>query len=262
MAVSKAQILPRSRLTRGLRSLVMSLYPPLDVQIVTPRLELQGATDDLLEQLAPLVWSGKAMADPPPWDDPCSFYESDPDVRVHEWLRGTWRARGTVRPDAWRLNFVVILDGRPVGQQDLTGNEFADFGTVESTSWVSSDLRQRGIGTEMRSAILHLAFEGLGAAEAHSEAAVDNTGSNAVSERLGYEPNGTAWATHQGKPVLGQRWRLDREAWMARRRQDITLSGMAECRLALGLPLAQADDVAGDDAACFSAEPPDDVGDL
>lgn len=212
----------------------MSSYPPLDVRVVTPRLELRGATDDLLEELAPLVRLGKATADPPPWDDPSAFYEPDPDVRVQKWLRGVWRGRGTVRPGRWRLYFVVIVDGEPVGQQDLTGDEFDSFGTVETTSWVSSDARQRGIGTEMRSAILHLAFDGLGAAEAHSEAAVDNAGSNGVSERLGYERNGTAWATHQGRPVLGQRWRLRRETWAAKRRDDIEMSGVHECRAVLG----------------------------
>lgn len=213
----------------------VSLYSPLDVRVVTPRLELRGATDDLLERLAPLVRSGKAMADPPPWDDPCPFYEPDPDVRVRKWLQGIWRGRGTVSPERWRLYFVVIVDGEPIAQQDLTGDEFNAFGTVETTSWVSSDARQRGIGTEMRSAILHLAFEGLRAAEAHSEAAVDNAGSNRVSERLGYERNGTAWATHQGEPVLGQRWRLGRETWATQRRDDIAMSGVAECRAALGL---------------------------
>lgn len=213
----------------------MSLYAPLNVRVSTPRLELRGATDDLLEALAPLVAAGKATADPPPWDDPSAFYEADPDVRVAKWLQGVWRARGTVRPDAWRLAFVVIVDDEPVGQQDLTGNDFDSFGTVESTSWVSSDLRRRGIGSEMRAAILHLAFEGLGAAEAHSEGAVDNVGSNAVSERLGYERNGLAWATHQDKPVLGQRWRLDRNAWELNRRSDITMTGVAECRQVLGI---------------------------
>ena len=213
----------------------MSLYPPLDVRIATPRLQLRGATDDLLALLAPLVASGKAMADPPPWDDPSSFYEPDPDVRVRSWLRAIWRGRGTVGPDRWRLYFVVFVDGEPIGQQDLTGDEFGSFGTVESTSWVRSDARGRGIGAEMRSAVLHLAFEGLGAAEARSEAAVDNAASNRVSDRLGYQRNGTSWASHQGKPVLGQRWLLDRKTWEARRRNDITLSGVDACRAALGL---------------------------
>lgn len=213
----------------------MSLYAPLNVGVATPRLELRGATDDLLEALAPLVAAGKATADPPPWDDPSAFYEPDPDIRVQHWLQSVWRGRGTVRPDAWRLYFVVIVDGEPVGQQDLTGHEFDAFGTVESTSWVSSDVRQRGIGTEMRSAILHLAFDGFGATEAHSEGGVDNVGSNAVSERLGYERNGMAWATQHGEPVLGQRWRLQRATWQARRRDDITMSGVAECRKVLGI---------------------------
>lgn len=184
--------------------------PPLDVSVITPRLELCGATDELLEQLAPIVRSGKATADPPPWDDPSAFYEPDPDERVRKWLQGIWRGRATVSPEHWRLYFVVLVDGKTVGMQGLIGAGFDSFGTVETSSWISSDVRQRGTGTETRAAILHLAFDGLAAEEAHSEAAVDNAGSNRISERLGYERNGTAWATHQGQPVLGQRWRLPR----------------------------------------------------
>ncbi|MEM8923146.1 MAG: GNAT family protein [Actinomycetota bacterium] len=213
----------------------MSLYPPFAVRVTTPRLELRGATDELLERLAPLVRAGKATADPPPWDDPSSFYEPDPDRRVEGWLRGVWRGRGTLGPDAWRLYFAVIVDGEAVGMQDLTGNDFTHFGTVESTSWISSDVRGRGIGREARAAILHLAFEGLGAAEALSEAGDGNVGSNAISEALGYEPNGTSWATHQGVPVLGRRWRLLRTTWEGGRRADIEMSGVGACRATLGL---------------------------
>lgn len=214
-----------------------SLYAPLNVLVSTPRIQLRAASDECLEALAPLVAAGKATADPPPWDDPSAFYEPDPEVRVNRWLQAVWRARGTVRSDVWRLSFVAFVDDEPVGQQDLTGHDFDDFGTVESTSWVSADRRGEGIGTEMRAAILQLAFEGLGAREAHSEGAVDNAGSNAVSERLGYERNGVAWATHQGKPVLGQRWCLTREDWLPGRRSDIELAGVAECREVLGIHL-------------------------
>lgn len=213
----------------------MSPYPPLNVRIVTPRLELHGATDDLLERLAPLVHAGKANDDPPPYDDPFWAYEPDPDLRVNKWLQGIWRGRGTVTPDRWRLHFVVMVDGEPVGMQDLIGDEFDTFGTVETFSWLSSDVRSRGIGTEMRSAILHLAFEGLDAAEACSEAGLTNAGSNGVSERLGYERNGTAWATCDGKPDLGQRWRLLRSTWEANRRDDILMHGIEECRSAFGI---------------------------
>jgi RimJ/RimL family protein N-acetyltransferase len=184
------------------------------------------------------VRAGLANADPPPWDDPNSIYEPDPDRRVEGWLRGVWRGRGTVSPERWRLHFVVMLDGEPVGMQDVIGDEFDTFGTVETSSWVSADVRRRGIGIEIRSAILHLAFEGLGALEAVSEAAIDNHGSNRISERLGYERNGTSWATHQGKPVLGQRWRLDRETWAGRRRGDIAMNGVEACRTTLGMSSA------------------------
>ena len=213
----------------------MTSYAPLRVSVRTPRLELRAATDEHLEALAPLVAAGHATADPPPWDDPSSFYEPDPVARVDGWLRAVWRARGTVRDDLWRLSFVAFVEGEPVGQQDLTGQDFNEFGTVESTSWVGTERRGEGIGTEMRAAILHLAFEGLGAAEALSEGAFDNAASNAVSRRLGYRENGVAWATHQGAPVLGQRWRLIREDWLPRRRSDIELVGVAPCRAALGI---------------------------
>ena len=213
----------------------MSIYAPLDVRVVTPRLELHGATDDLLARLAPLVRSGKASDSPPPYDDPFWAYEQDPEVRVHRWLQGVWRARGTVRPGYWRLPLVVVVDDEPVGMQDLTSDGFDSFGTVETFSWLSSDVRRRGTGTEMRSAVLHLAFAGFGAREAHSEANVDNAGSNGVSERLGYERNGTSWAECDGRPTLGQRWRLLRQTWESRRREDITMSGVAPCRAALGL---------------------------
>lgn len=213
----------------------MLSFAPLQVQVSTPRIGLVGATDDLLGQLQPLVRDGKATADPAPFDDPMSLYEQDPAVRVHKWLQGVWRGRGSVTPESWRLSFAVVLDGQPVGMQELIGDHFDTYGTVVSFSWLSSDVRRRGIGTEMRQAILHLAFEGLNAAEATSEAFLDNAGSNGISRALGYTENGVDWATRRGEPGLLQRWRLTREDWLTHRRSDIRLHGVADCRSALGL---------------------------
>src|SRR6266567_7522699 len=78
-----------------------------------------------------------------------------------KWLRRIWAGRARVDPQWWRLYFVVVVDGRPVGMQDLTGTDFAAFGTVSTFSWLEPGMRHRGFGTEMRSAILHLAFAGL-----------------------------------------------------------------------------------------------------
>ena len=128
-----------------------------------------------------------------------------------------------------RLYFVVMADGRPVGEQTLTGVQFSALGTVTTFSWLSADERGRGLGHEMRAAILHLAFDGLGAKEATSDAFVDNHGSNAISQGLGYEPNGSDWATRHGEPDLLNRRRLTRDNWERQRRNDIQLHNIEAC---------------------------------
>jgi RimJ/RimL family protein N-acetyltransferase len=213
----------------------MTSYPLFDVCVSTPTLELRGATDALLDQLADVVRAGDAGADPAPYDDPMSFYEPDADLRVAKWLRSIWRGRGKVEPDSWRLYFVVVVDGHPVGMQDLIGVSFSAFRTVTSFSWLAADQRGRGLGHEMRAAILHLAFDGLGAKEASSDAFVDNHGSNAISRDLGYEPNGSDWATRRGEPALLNRWRLTRVNWEQRRRDDIQLHNIEACKTYLPL---------------------------
>lgn len=203
-------------------------YPPLQIRVKTPRLELVGASDDMLAALASLVREGKVFAEPAPYDDPMSFYESDPSARVSKWLQSVWRGRGRFSPSEFRLAFAVLVDGEAVGMQDLIAEKFDTCGTVLSFSWLSTDVRGRGLGTEARSAMLHLAFAGLGAREAGSDAFVDNIGSNRVSESLGYERNGVEWDIRRGEPGLIQRWRLTREAWEANRREDIEFSGVPE----------------------------------
>jgi RimJ/RimL family protein N-acetyltransferase len=205
-------------------------YAPLNVTVTTPRIELRGATDDLLEELVPAVRRGQADADPPPFDDPMSLYESDPDTRVHKWLQAIWRGRARVASDFWRLNLVVLIDGQAVGMQDVIGTEFETYGTVTTFSWLAADFRGRGFGREMREAALHLSFAGFDAVEAGSDAFLDNIGSNRVSETLGYERNGTSWATRRGQPELLQRWRITREQWIPRRRDDMAVSGAEACR--------------------------------
>lgn len=211
-----------------------SSYPPLNVQVHTPRLSLLGATDALLERLVPVVRQGVAIAPPWPFDDPSSLYRDSPD-REWTWLRRIWTGRGNVTDSFWRLYFVVVVDGEPAGMQDLTGTRFSDFGTVGTFSWLAPAARGRGIGKEMRQAVLHLAFEGLGAREAESAAFTDNHASNRVSEAVGYLPNGSSWDTRRGEPAEIQRWRLTRDRWSERRRDDIELTGVAPCLPVLGI---------------------------
>jgi len=158
-----------------------------------------------------------------------SLYEDNPG-RERKWLQAIWRGRGTVYPESWRLYFVVMLGGKAVGMQDLIGVNFDTCQTVTSFSWLAPDARQKGLGREMRAAILHLAFEGLGAVEARSEAFFDNVASNRVSEVLGYQPNGADWATRRGEKALLYRWRFSRDDWVVHRRNDIELIGVEECK--------------------------------
>ena len=87
-----------------------------------------------------------------------------------------------------------MLEDRPIGIQELRATGFPTLRTVETGSWLGRAFQGQGIGTEMRAAVLALAFDGLGAEVASSGAMDGNAASRRVSEKLGYEPNGeSAW---------------------------------------------------------------------
>jgi len=73
---------------------------------------------------------------------------------------------------------------------------------VSTGSWLGMRHQGKGFGTEMRAAILMLAFDHLGAKTARSSAFTDNPRSLAVSRRLGYEPTAPSWryAEKRGNP--------------------------------------------------------------
>jgi RimJ/RimL family protein N-acetyltransferase len=147
--------------------------PLLDVAVRTPELSLACATDDLLERLVPIIREGVVSAGQRPFDDQMSLDEDSPQ-REWTWRGRIWAGRGRVDPQFWRFYFVVTVDDTPAGMQDLIGTDFAAFGTVSTFSCLQPSSRRRGLGTEMRSAILHLALGGLDAREASSEAFTDN----------------------------------------------------------------------------------------
>jgi RimJ/RimL family protein N-acetyltransferase len=214
---------------------VTSLWPPFEVRIRTPRLELRGLTDDLAAQLLPVIAGGTFDPEAPaPFDDPHAFYNDSPE-RELMWLRAMWSARASFSPEDWRFRLAVVVNDEPVGVQDVMATNFKTIRGVETYSWLGLGHQGQGVGREMRAAVLHFAFEGLGAARAHSDAFVDNVASCRVSTALGYEPNGTTWATRRGEPGELQRFVLTRDAWLLRRREDIEVSGFDGCIELLGL---------------------------
>ena len=69
----------------------------------------------------------------------------------------------TGRPTSGRSPARRLVDGEPIGMQDLAAEHFRAVRSVESGSWLGRAHQGRGLGREMREAMLHLAFEGLGA---------------------------------------------------------------------------------------------------
>jgi hypothetical protein len=85
-----------------------------------------------------------------------------------------------------------------------------------------------GIGKEMRSTILHLAFAGLGATEAHGGAFHDNVASLGVFRSLGCVDNGVDMALRRDAPDQIVNLRLDRASWLAR--DDMVICGLDRCQ--------------------------------
>ena len=127
--------------------------------------------------------------------------------------QGYWRALGMWSPDDWALPFVVRSAGAVVGAQWLEGPDWRSDRTVDSSSWLVAGARGRGLGRQMRAAVLALAFGPLRAEAAISSAVVDNAPSLGVSRSLGYRDTHRSVLEHSGQTL--QHVRLDRATWDA-----------------------------------------------
>jgi len=137
-------------------------------------------------------------------------------------VQGYWRALGMWSPDDWALPFVVRSgDGvhgasgssGVLGVQWLEGPDWRADRTVDSSSWLVPAARGRGLGTQMRAAVLALAFDRLGASAAISSAVVDNRASLGVSRAIGYRETHRSVLEHSREAL--QHVRLERASWDA-----------------------------------------------
>ena len=202
-------------------------WPLFDLVVRTPRLELRYPDDDLLAELAELstgpIHPPATMPFGEPWSD------APPGQRGRGSLQYAWRARGNWTPERWDCPLVTVVAGVVVGTQGLHAADFARTGTVGTGSWLGLAYQGQGIGTEMRAAVLHLAFAGLGARRATSAAFDDNRASLAVSRSLGYVENGDELHVRREGAARMVRFLLTREAWEGRRRPDIAVEGLGPC---------------------------------
>ena len=86
---------------------------------------------------------------------------------------------------------------------------------MQTGSWLGTAFQRRGLGTEMRAAVLELAFRGLGAEVAESAWLEGNEASRRVSEKLGYRTVGSTTRSPRGKPVPTTVVELERTDWSA-----------------------------------------------
>lgn len=203
-------------------------WPLFDLRLRTPRLELRLPTDEDLLALVALARRG--VHDLPrspflvPWDEPGS------PAFERQFLLHWWGRRAAWSPTSWNLGLVAVADGAPVGMQDLQGSNFGRTRTVATGSWLGLEHQRQGYGTEMRAAVLWLAFEELGAAVAESGYLEGNAASARVSGKLGYRPNGERLIDAEpGTERVERLVRVTQETWV-RDLVPVVVEGMDACR--------------------------------
>jgi RimJ/RimL family protein N-acetyltransferase len=211
-------------------------FPLVGLRLRTPRLELRLPLPEELAAMAELAAGGihdpEVMPFLVPWTD------RPPAEVARGVIQRHWLTLGSWEPREWSLNLTVFRAGVVVGVQSISARDVAITREVATGSWLGRRHQGRGFGTEMRAAVLHLAFVGLDVEEATSAAFVDNHASHAVSRKLGYRPDGFDRRVVRGAMVVDGRLRLSRADWARHRTTSVTVEGLAPCLPLMGISSA------------------------
>ncbi len=208
----------------------VDVWPLLGVKIQVSDVELAPVDDRTALDLGRLAAGGihgNFLPFQSPWTRGSDVEVARNVFRYHSGLRQE------MRPDKWSLEFAARLDHTLIGVQSLTSENFRTTRSAESGSWLGQAWQGKGIGTLNRIAILTLAFEGLRADEVTTSAWADNAASNAVTRKLGYEPNGEERLDREGRVTVQKRFRMTREMWESRGpdlRPHVLLEGVEALR--------------------------------
>jgi RimJ/RimL family protein N-acetyltransferase len=207
-------------------------WPLFDLRIDSPDLTLRPMTEADQPAIADLLPDDVEL-------DPAATRYATGEERVTRGIvvhQAYWKAYGTWRPEAWRVNFVVSAAGQILGAQELEGNDFPALRTVDTASFLIPWARGRGYGKQMRRAVLSLAFGPMGAQAAITSAWHDNHASRGVSRALGYQPNGESLDARGDSADVMVHMRLLRAHWLASgAAADIHITGFEACRHLFGL---------------------------
>ncbi|MFI6156301.1 GNAT family N-acetyltransferase [Kitasatospora sp. NPDC051170] len=216
-----------------LARVLINHWPIRGLSVRTDRLELRLPTEEELAEIADVAARGVHGPGERPFLS--SWTDRPPAERARHVVQAHWRSLGRWTPQEWTLDLVAFHEGRPVGMQDLRAVDFGVRREIVSGSWLGLEHHGRGLGTEMRLAVLHLAFAELGAVSATSDSFADNHAALTVSRKLGYRPDGITRDVLHGEVVESQRFRLSREDWYGRERPPVGVSGFAGCEALFGI---------------------------
>ncbi|MGH3662544.1 MAG: GNAT family N-acetyltransferase [Micromonosporaceae bacterium] len=208
--------------------MLSDFWPTYKLRVTTPRLLLKLPSDVELAQLAGLAGQGVHAPSERPFLTP--WTEGSAEDRARFVLRGHWgRLSGWAVTD-WSLGFgVFTLDGEPRGMVFLGARDFPVVREVTTSSWLGLRHQGQGFGTEARIGLLTLAFDCLGAEAAVSEVFQDNHASQAVSRKLGYQPDGISRDARGSEVLVSDRLRLTRDRWASVPHEGVMVEGLKEC---------------------------------
>src|ERR1039457_6094459 len=209
-----------------------SLWPMTGLRLRTPALELRWPSLGDLDALADLAALGVHDPDVQPFTT--AWTDVPPDERARNTMQYHWSRWASWTPSDWTLELAVIRDGVVAGTQGIGGRDFTVLREVNTGSWLGRRFQGQGIGTEMRAAVLHLAFAGLGAEQATSGAFDDNAASLGASRKLGYHDDGVERHVIRGQPATIRRLRLTRAGWQAARSVPVQIDGLETSRAFFG----------------------------
>ncbi|HET7129008.1 MAG TPA: GNAT family N-acetyltransferase [Gaiellaceae bacterium] len=171
----------------GRRDVYTRLPSPLTrLRLRTPRLELRVPTRAEARRLFAVAEAGIHDPGMMPFEIPWTDELDEADFVSY-----------STASTADSIRFVAFLDGAPIGVQGLD----VQRESVSTGSWLGADFQGRGLGTEMRAAVLTYAFEVREATVARSGAIQGNPQSLGVSRKLGYEVVGSHVVSPRGEPV-------------------------------------------------------------
>jgi RimJ/RimL family protein N-acetyltransferase len=206
---------------------ISELWPVRRIVVRAPTFELRVPDEADLEAAAQIAARG--IYDPQnrfiPRSPVAGWTDLPSPDAERAFLQYVWAALADWRPERWNLLMVAVVDERVIGVQEIGAKDAAISRTVSTGSWIGREHQRQGWGTEMRRAVLHLAFTGLGADYAESAAWEANAASLGVSRAMGYQENGTTIRAFDGRRQRQLNLILPRTAFV-QSTDDIEIAGL------------------------------------